>query len=297
MIQYLEVYRHLTSNSPPIHSSVQRHQLVLRHAKYMAIARRFAEHCRCRSESERIGVAVPSDVIGAGTRPEVIPGVTWATLEVRDLAIVFTNCLDQIQDAVADMLHAQARDQASAAREAASRVGDTDVDEHALFSNALAMLGIDACFACQGRIRGGLEKCKRCKLAHYCSAQCQKSDWHSTHRGECRSNGELKPLDFVDFKRDEGTGSRWILLGAVPGSGEGGARTWRIRRVLTLADIVEGEIVTACERELLHNPNNVRVQRFFTTSGRTARGLYMGAERWARMGIQLPEALREVQGR
>ncbi|EER05690.1 hypothetical protein Pmar_PMAR011736, partial [Perkinsus marinus ATCC 50983] len=41
------------------------------------------------------------------------------------------------------------------------------------------------CFSKMGSINGKLKTCSRCKVARYCSTQCQASDWKAGHKREC----------------------------------------------------------------------------------------------------------------
>jgi hypothetical protein len=42
-----------------------------------------------------------------------------------------------------------------------------------------------------------LMTCTRCKMAFYCSAECQKAQWKKGHKAACRAPGQLEPGDDV----------------------------------------------------------------------------------------------------
>ena len=58
-------------------------------------------------------------------------------------------------------------------------------------------VGGDACDACGQPAQDGalLLKCKRCAMAFYCSAECQKAQWKKGHKAACRAPGQLEPGD------------------------------------------------------------------------------------------------------
>ena len=39
-----------------------------------------------------------------------------------------------------------------------------------------------------------LKRCSKCKLATYCSEQCQKEHWHNTHKNHCKYISKKKVL-------------------------------------------------------------------------------------------------------
>lgn len=47
---------------------------------------------------------------------------------------------------------------------------------------------------------GELLQCSRCKLAYYCSAQCQKQRWKDGHKQACRSPGQIEAGDIMLVK-------------------------------------------------------------------------------------------------
>ena len=46
-----------------------------------------------------------------------------------------------------------------------------------------------------------IKQCNRCKLAFYCSKQCQKEHWHKLHKKQCKYLAEVKVLPLS--KHDE----------------------------------------------------------------------------------------------
>jgi len=46
---------------------------------------------------------------------------------------------------------------------------------------------MNLCFHCQKEdVRDNIRKCSRCKVARYCSKECQKADWASSHKDQCQ---------------------------------------------------------------------------------------------------------------
>jgi hypothetical protein len=60
-------------------------------------------------------------------------------------------------------------------------------------------VGGDLCDACGQPAEEGVRllKCNRCKMAFYCSAECQKAQWKKGHKAACRAPGQLEPGDEV----------------------------------------------------------------------------------------------------
>eukprot|EP00966_Prymnesium_polylepis_P104572 2422422-Prymnesium_polylepis.1 len=58
-------------------------------------------------------------------------------------------------------------------------------------------VGGDLCDACGQPAEEGVRllKCNRCKMAFYCSAECQKAQWKKGHKAACRAPGQLEPGD------------------------------------------------------------------------------------------------------
>jgi len=42
--------------------------------------------------------------------------------------------------------------------------------------------------------KSALKRCSKCKIAHYCSEQCQKENWHNTHKKHCKYMSKKKVL-------------------------------------------------------------------------------------------------------
>ena len=42
--------------------------------------------------------------------------------------------------------------------------------------------------------KSALKRCSKCKIAHYCSEQCQKEHWHKTHKKHCKYMSKKKVL-------------------------------------------------------------------------------------------------------
>lgn len=60
-------------------------------------------------------------------------------------------------------------------------------------------VGGTACDACgePAEKDARLLMCKRCMMAYYCSAECQKAQWKKGHKQACRAPGQLEPDDDV----------------------------------------------------------------------------------------------------
>lgn len=43
----------------------------------------------------------------------------------------------------------------------------------------------------------GLFRCSKCKLAYYCSRECQRKQWKAGHRSHCRKQGDIQVGDYV----------------------------------------------------------------------------------------------------
>jgi hypothetical protein len=46
--------------------------------------------------------------------------------------------------------------------------------------------------------------CARCKIAFYCSMECQAKQWKAGHKTACRKRGEVKPGDIIYLAESEG---------------------------------------------------------------------------------------------
>lgn len=56
------------------------------------------------------------------------------------------------------------------------------------------------CLGCQ---KPSVSRCAKCKQAHYCSKECQTTDWKE-HRPTCRILGQLDPVMDLDYRASRG---------------------------------------------------------------------------------------------
>lgn len=49
-------------------------------------------------------------------------------------------------------------------------------------------------------VQGGLFRCTRCKLAYYCSSDCQNRQWKAGHKKACRTPGQIEVGDDMLIK-------------------------------------------------------------------------------------------------
>ena len=58
----------------------------------------------------------------------------------------------------------------------------------------------DTCCVCHGRSASPIKRCKNCKLATYCSKDCQVIHWKKSHKKFCsKYSGILSRLSKIDF--------------------------------------------------------------------------------------------------
>ena len=83
-------------------------------------------------------------------------------------------------------------------------------------------VGGSACDTCKLIPAAGetLKLCRRCKLAYYCSATCQKKAWKTGHKRACRKPGKIVPGDWVRLSgvssKPELNGCICEVVGSVP---------------------------------------------------------------------------------
>lgn len=58
----------------------------------------------------------------------------------------------------------------------------------------------DCCGKNRRKVYGGLLRCSRCRLAYYCSPQCQKRQWLAGHKKCCRKPDDIKEGDMMKLK-------------------------------------------------------------------------------------------------
>lgn len=104
-----------------------------------------------------------------------------------------------------------------------------------------------SCDCCK-RMREELELvnlhcCSRCKMAYYCSKECQKKSWQAGHKEACRKEGEIKPG--VIMKNRQSPTHPVVVIRAASGS----RGVWEIKPVggdLRPLD-VEGHLLSTSE--------------------------------------------------
>ncbi len=72
------------------------------------------------------------------------------------------------------------------------KIGEkVDKEKNVLQHQTYALTPIKACFGCNHHelSPGSHKQCIRCKLARYCSKQCQTQHWKSAHRQLCKEHG------------------------------------------------------------------------------------------------------------
>ena len=85
-------------------------------------------------------------------------------------------------------------------------------DVNAVISIADRMkVGGDKCDCC-GKQNVKLFTCARCKMAYYCSQECQKTRWKDGHNKACRKPGQIMVGDYVKLR---GLSSRPELNGNI----------------------------------------------------------------------------------
>mmetsp|Transcript_16590 Transcript_16590/g.24561 ORF Transcript_16590/g.24561 Transcript_16590/m.24561 type:complete len:538 (-) Transcript_16590:636-2249(-) len=75
------------------------------------------------------------------------------------------------------------------------------------------------CWSCD-KANIGTMRCKSCKVARYCSKECQRSDWKSDHKGRCKAIGilngqyeqKLHHVDAATTVRNNEAGGRSFIL-------------------------------------------------------------------------------------
>ena len=73
-------------------------------------------------------------------------------------------------------------------------------DVNAVISIADRMkVGGDKCDCC-GKQNVKLSTCARCKMAYYCSQECQKTRWKDGHNKACRKPGQIMVGDYVKLE-------------------------------------------------------------------------------------------------
>lgn len=55
----------------------------------------------------------------------------------------------------------------------------------------------DCCQKSRDEAEGGLMQCSRCKMAYYCSSNCQSRAWKSGHKKACRSHNQIEVDDYM----------------------------------------------------------------------------------------------------
>ena len=72
-----------------------------------------------------------------------------------------------------------------------------DTEHEALEMLKRLSVGGAVCDACGEPADEGarLLSCSRCKMAYYCSAECQKAQWKKGHKQACRAPGQIEPGD------------------------------------------------------------------------------------------------------
>ena len=279
VLQYVGAYRQLrlgNANCDETPSCVHKRM------KFLTITRRLTQAVCPESEARVVGVAVPQ-ASAPEHAPPIVPGICWATTTARSMVKCLVSAVDTTEEAVMDAARKGAQESVKCAQGAAFAVGDTTPDRapdlQAVFNHTVASFGVDACFACQKRT--GVKKCQTCQLAHYCSRECQRADWNTTHRSECRPRGELRPLDLVALTCSGVGQSQWSewsneCIGVLMHrSGDGNERQmWRIRKILSLGDFVAGPERTVCETEIVHSPYLLRRKRCVLAHGKCVRDAY-----------------------
>jgi len=56
---------------------------------------------------------------------------------------------------------------------------------------------------CRGCLKPSVNRCAKCKQVHYCSKECQTTDWKE-HRPICRILGQLAPVMDLDYRAYHG---------------------------------------------------------------------------------------------
>lgn len=63
---------------------------------------------------------------------------------------------------------------------------------------------VPTCFGCGQQAEQQLKRCSTCKLAYYCSRDCQLGHWKTSHKKLCRHYQMLSNLVKMDFSKFEG---------------------------------------------------------------------------------------------
>lgn len=94
-----------------------------------------------------------------------------------------------------------------------------------------------------------LNCCSRCKMAYYCSSECQRKQWRAGHKEACRKEKEIKVGDIMKIRHTSlPEVAPVIVIRAVPGD----SSVWEVKTLGTDLRPIDGTCRRMSISELVH---------------------------------------------